>query len=221
MALVTAILMNYKRPQHLRRIIPALRSQSVEPWIVLVNNAPNPYVAEHEDQCPDEVWELPRNVGPFARFLAAYAYHGWLYFQDDDLLPTDNEFIADLWALARERPNAITGVYGRHIPPEPPHYRHPDTDGPTNFVKTILMMMRRDTLGRVRFPVGDIGRCDDIHVGLETSGGDPIHFSDRSLVKRLKLLPQLGVGQSQEPQHYPEREMYSAVWWREHRCDST
>lgn len=215
MAEVTAILLNYKRPTNVRRIIPALRAQTVDLHIVLVDNSVG-YVALDADQKPDELWKPPRNIGPFARYLAAYAYDGWLYFQDDDVVPKDGEFVADLLALAQERPAAITGAYGRNIPPSPPHYRHRDTYGQTNMVKAICCMMHRSTLGQARFPAGDVGRNDDIWISLETSGGKPIHWSERSFIQRLRLLPQMNAGLSHNPQHYPEREAFSAAWWKEH-----
>ena len=207
---VTAILLNWKRPGNVRIIIPTLRRQSASPHIVLVDNGD--YTPWTPEQAPDEVWKLPHNVGPFARFLAAYAYEGWIYFQDDDVVPVEPTFIEDLLSAAKERPNAITGAYGRHVNPEPPHYRHSDTTGKTNFVKTICMMMHRTTLGRVRFPTGNIGRCDDLWVGFETAQGESIHFSDIELQPRLALLQQMGVGQSQQPGHYIEREQFCADW---------
>ena len=210
---VTAILLNYQRQPNLRVIIPALRAQAVQPRIVLVNNG-QPYTTETPEQAPDELWTPPRNIGPFARFLAAYAYDGWLYFQDDDLVPADTGFLADLLALAQQRPNAITGVWGRHIPDVAPHYKHPDSHGPTNMVKTICMMMRRETLGRVRFPPCEIGRNDDIWVSLESSGGESLHYSGLWLADRLRRLPEWGVGLSHERGHYDEREAFCAAWWK-------
>lgn len=210
---ITAILLNYKRPENVREIIPVLKAQSVKPWVVLVNNG-HRYIAERPDQMPDETWQLPHNIGPFARFLAAYAYSDWLYFQDDDLVPTDDTFIEDMHSYAQQIPGAIFGVYGRHIRRKPPHYDHPDTVGSTNMVKTVCMMMHRATLGRVRFPAGDVGRNDDIHVALETSRGEAISFSDPRFDKRLKQLSQMGVGLCQQPEHYSEREQYCAEWIR-------
>ena len=209
--MVTAILMNYKRQPNVRVIIPALRRQTAIERIVLVNNG-QPYVTETKAQKPDDLWIMPHNIGPFARFLAAYAYDDWIYFQDDDVMPADDKFVADMLTMAQARPDAITGVYGRNIHATPPHYLHADTNGATNMVKAICMLMHRKTLARVRFPAGDVGRCDDIWVSLETSRGAPLHYSDISLARRLKLLPQWGTGLSHEAQHYPEREEFCAQW---------
>jgi hypothetical protein len=210
---VTAILLNYRRPLNMQRIIPTLRAQTAAPRIVLVNNGAE-YDAEEQ---PDELWRIPEHVGPFARFLAAYAYDGWLYFQDDDVLPKDDAFITDLLALAQERPRYITGVWGRHVKRTPPHYQHPDSYGPTNMVKTICCVLHRDTLSRIRFAPNQ-RRIDDLWVGLETSGGKPLHYTDLAFAERLELLPQAGVGMSQEPGHYPEREAFCAWYLETHLC---
>lgn len=215
LATVTVILLSYQRQPNVRRIIPALRSQTVKPYIALVNNGP-PYVAECLEQEPDTLWVMPQDVGPFVRYFVAYDYVGWLYFQDDDVVPTDDTFLEDMLELAKKRPDAITGVWGRHISPTPPHYLHPDTVGPTNMIKAISMMVHRRTLGRMRFPSGSVGRCSDIWFSLETSGGSAIHFSDLSFAGRLEQLPQWGVALSHEPEHYDDREMCSAVWWQQH-----
>jgi len=211
--MTTAILLNYQRQPNMRQIIPALRQQTEDLHIAMINNG-QPYTTESPDQEPDDLWIMPFNIGPFARFLAAYIYEGWLYFQDDDVIPKDDRYVADLLALGRERPDAITGVYGRHIPDKSPYYIRNDTSGPTNMIKTICMVMHRHTLGRMRMPPGTVGRCDDIWVSLETSQGEPIHFSDFGFARRLKQMPHWDTGLEHEPQHYPEREVFSAWWWR-------
>ena len=215
----TAILLNYQRQPNVRLIIPALRRQTVDLRIALVNNG-DPYTVENDDQKPDDLWEMPFNIGPFARFLAAYIYEGWIYLQDDDILPIDDSYVEDLLTLGSERPGVITGVSGRHIPPTAPHYQRRDSLGPTNMVKTICLVMHRKTLGRMRMPPGPVGRCDDIWASLETGGGEPVHFSEFGFHKRLKQLPHWGVGQEHEPQHYSERELFSAWWWRQGRRDA-
>ncbi len=212
----TAILVSYKRQPNISEIIPALRKQTADLYIVLANNG-QPYTAGNPEAEPDEIWIIPHNIGPFVRFLVAYAYEGWLYFQDDDLVPADDKFVEDLITVAMKRPESITSPYGRHITNTSPHYaKHSELkkSGFTNFVKTVCMTMHRDLLRKVRFPVNakQLWRNDDIHVALETSGGKPIHYVDRSFAARLKQLPQFGVGLYQQKQHYPERNAYCA-WW--------
>ena len=217
----TAIINSYQRQPNIREIIPVLRKQTIDLHIVLVNNG-LPWTSVNDGADPDDLFvPAPRDPGAFARFLAAYAYTGWLYFQDDDLMPLDDKFVEDLMILAMQRPEAITGVYGRHITLEPPHYakRNEIRKGAshTNFVKTLCMMMHRESLGQVRFPVDatQIRHNDDTHVSLEVGHGQPVHYIDRSFDSRLKRLPSWGVGLSlnkNQKKHYSEREAY-CHWW--------
>jgi hypothetical protein len=153
------------------------------------------------------------------RFLAAYnASAEWLYFQDDDLAPRDDEFISDMIKMGARIPDVITGVFGRHVFRDPPHYLHADTDGATNMVKTRCMVMRRETLGRVRFPPDKarMARADDLWVSLESSAGEPVHWTDRRLAERLTELSEHGVGISNHKHHYHQREQFCAWWWEQH-----
>ena len=215
----TAIINNFKRAGNVRRIIPALRTQTVDLHIVLVNNGV-PWTYLKDGIGPDDEYvKTPVDPGPFGRFLTAYNYTGWLYFQDDDVMPTDDKFVEDLLTLAMQRPEVITGVYGRDITLTSPHYsKHNEIRSGarhTNFVKTICMCMHRKSLGKIRFPDDrvQIWHNDDTHASLEVGHGQPVHFVDRSFDTRLKQLPQGGVGLHQNPKkHYGEREAY-LHWW--------
>lgn len=217
----TAIIQNFKRESNVRQIILMLRRQTVNLHIVMVNNGPE-YVLKPDGTNPDDlILPAPVDPGPFARFLAAYAYTGWLYFQDDDIMPKDEKFVEDLMNLAMKRPKVITGVYGRHISLTPPHYhKHNEIRAGashTNFVKTICMMVHRESLGNIRFPVDakQIWHNDDTHASLEIGHGLPVHYIDRSFDARLEQLPQMGVGLHQNSKkHYGEREAY-CHWWLE------
>ena len=215
----TAIINNFKRAGNVRKIIPALQKQTVDLHIVLVNNG-MPWTDVGNGIVPDDEYvKTPVDPGPFGRFLTAYNYTGWLYFQDDDVMPKDDKFVEDLLTLAMKRPEAITGVFGRDITLTSPHYhksnevrsgaRH------TNFVKTICMIMHRKSLGKIRFPEDrvQIWHNDDTHASLEVGQFKPIHYVDTSFSPRLKQLPQWDVGLHQNPKkHYGEREAY-LDWW--------
>jgi hypothetical protein len=214
---VTAILLNYKRDKNVHRIIPALKAQTAAPEIVLINNGP-PFLYEPTcaEDTPHETWTIPYNIGPFARWFVAYAQAGWLYIQDDDVVPGDDRFVEDLITLAMERPKAITGLFCRNIHKQPPYYLHKDEpkDGPTSYVKAICMALHRTTLGKVRIPAGDIGRNEDIHIGLEIGRGEPVHYVSAALRRRIIQLDQMGVALSHEPNHYTERDAYCGWWLR-------
>ena len=192
-----------------------LKKQTADLHIVLINNGAS-YTPVNAEDTPDETWQFPYDVGSFARWLVAYTYDGWLYIQDDDVVPRDERFVEDLITLAMERPRAITGTFCRNIHKTPPHYLHNDEprDGPTSYVKAICMAIHRKTLGWVRFPFGNIGRNEDIHIALEIGRGEPVHFVSYALRKRVKQLDEMGVGYSHEPNHYIERDAYCAWWLR-------
>ena len=209
----TAIVLNYQRESNVHKIIPVLKQQTADLHIVLINNGTT-YMPTCTEDTPDQIWEIPFNIGPFARWLVAYAYSGWLYIQDDDVIPTDDKLVEDLLILASERPHAITGMFCRNVHFQPPYYLHHDepNDGSTNYVKAIAMAMQRSTLGKVRFPAGDIGRGEDIYVSLEIGRGQPVHFVSDALRRRMRHLPQLGVGLCHDPMHYIERDTFCR-WW--------
>ena len=211
----TAILLNYKREPNIRRIIHALKLQTAELHIVLVNNGA-PYIPDSADDTPDEIFTMGHNVGPFARFLVAYAFEGWLYFQDDDVMPKDELFIEDFLTVAEQHPRVMTGVFAREIHRQPPHYMHGDVPiiGETTFAKTISMAMHRKALGNMRFPAGNVGRCDDLHAALEIGRGERVHWVDNRFSARLEQLDQMNTGLCHETQHYTERDAYCGWWLR-------
>ena len=211
----TCILMNYQRESNVHKIIPVLKKQTADLRIVLVNNGA-PYIPDSAEDTPDEFFTIGHNSGSFARWLIAYLYEGWLYIQDDDVIPRDKRFVEDLITLAMERPRVITGAFCRNIHKQAPYYLHADIpkDGLTNYVKTICMAIHRKTLGLVRFPSGDIGRNEDIHIALEIGRGEPVHFVSSALQKRVRQLDEMGVGYSHEPNHYIERDAYCGWWLR-------
>jgi len=211
----TAIMLNYQREPNVHHIIPMLKRQTADLHIVLINNGAS-YTPTCPEDTPDEVWEMPFNIGPFARWLVAYAYEGWLYIQDDDVIPTDDNLVEDLITLAMERPRAITGMFCRNVHKEPPYYKHTDAprNGKTNYIKAICLAIHRKTLGKVRFPANDIGRGEDIYVNLEIGRGEHVHWISAALRKRIKHMPQLGVGLCHAPLHYYERDTFCGWWLR-------
>lgn len=212
---VTCLMLNYQRQENIHRIIPVLKRQTANIKIVLINNGAS-YTPVDADDTPDEVWDFPYNTGPFARWYVAYPQKGWLYIQDDDIIPTDDRVVEDLITLAMERPRAITGMFCRNIHLQEPFYMHNDqpTEGPTNYVKAISMAVHRKTLMNVRFPPMGVGRSDDIHISLEIGRGEKVHWVSYALRQRMMHLPQLGVGLCHEPGHYLERDKFCEWWLR-------
>lgn len=177
MSNVTAFIPSWKRQENLDRIIPALREQTVNPRVVVVNSG-KPFVCD----C-DDMWQAPFNVGPFYKFLVATFYEGWLYFNDDDIVPHSPDLIAKLRDLALDTGAEIVGARARDVYAKPPHYHgRPDTNGWTNNVKMGVSLMHRRTLSKVSLPPFDMPkRCDDIHVSLEVGLGAKVFYVDNAL----------------------------------------
>lgn len=203
----TAFIPSWKRQKNVHLIISALRDQTANPRIVVVNNG-EPF----ECDC-DAMWQAPLNAGPFFKFLVATFYDGWLYFNDDDIMPFKDDLILSLRDLALETAAEIVGARARDIHAEPPHYANrPDTDGWTNNVKMAVSLMHRRTLSKVRIPPYNMPkRCDDIHVSLEVSRGAKVLYVDNELTRGFTDLP-APYALSGQKNHYKERGRYAGDW---------
>jgi hypothetical protein len=207
--LVTAFIPNWRRPGNIGRIVAALRQQTVQPRIVLVDNS-----GEAGDEMADDVWRAPFNAGPFYKFLVAKHYDGWLYFNDDDVLPTDDSYIEKLMNIAKDGWR-IVGPRARTVIPEPPYYDGlPDTKGPTNNVKMLSAVMHREWLNGVHIPPVDwLLRNDDIWVSLEVSRGEPVLYGAAELSRYLWDLPQRDFALSGQRGHWDERSEGVKQWY--------
>jgi predicted O-methyltransferase YrrM len=89
-ARVEAIVVNYKRPRNVLRIVAALRDQSEPCDVTLIDAAAGAEFALDQEahEAADRVFSLDHNFGPYNRFvpLAAFASE-FTYFQDDDMVP--------------------------------------------------------------------------------------------------------------------------------------
>jgi hypothetical protein len=204
---ITAILVNYKRPSNMEHILDALRVQTVQPAIMVINNGP---------MVPStggaRLVDIPWNARPFVRHLfALYADTEWIMVMDDDLMPNCNTFLADALAVAAKRPDAIIGAYGCYLGKKAPYYSASIRDGEVSIIKGRFMLYRRALLEDVRFgrmPMQFGQRGDDIFISLEIGRGQPIHWADDGLRKQLTELPPGEVGLEHSPKHYAYREAF-------------
>ena len=219
--MITAFVPAWKRLGHIPRIVDALKGQTVDVKVVIVYNGLVPSAPGwHRKMLGnyDDVWQSPFNAGPFQKFLVAKNYDGWLYFNDDDVLPATDDYIERMVRIAEGKGGRITGVRGRDVVPYRPYYRGlPDSTGWVNNVKMISALMHRVMLSEVRIPPADwLLRNDDIWVSLEVGGGGRVHWVDAALNRDLQDLPQKGVGLSQEVEHYEERSLGVKQWFEEY-----
>jgi hypothetical protein len=90
---VSAVLLNWKRPFHLNRIVSELTHHEFIDEIVIWNNAPEPLAIEDlhlaRDVTDVRIINSDENVGTYGRFLAArVARNPIIYTQDDDCVVT-------------------------------------------------------------------------------------------------------------------------------------
>lgn len=202
---VTAVLVNYRRPDNLTRILTRLKAQRETPELMLVNNA------GFRTFGVERFVGIPWNAGPMARVaLSQWADTEWVMWLDDDLIPTDDDFVGDLLEVARHRPDGITGVFGVALA-QPPHYysRGAQVAGHVHICKGRCLMFRRDilrhvSLGAHRSPV-DYRMHDDIWLSLSTGYLKRTHWAVPEFRQRLAELPDPHAI-CDRPDHYPERD---------------
>lgn len=87
---VEAVVINWKRPRNVAKIVDALRRQSVRPTITIVDCHPDwrYRLPRFTLAKADRVYRQHRNLGSFNRYVPVGAYdHEFTYFADDDMLP--------------------------------------------------------------------------------------------------------------------------------------
>lgn len=210
----TAVLLHYKRPKNLEKIISSLKTQSIQPSIFLCDNSPGPEPCAFLREV-DRVVRIPWNANTFVRIhLSFWVETPWILFLDDDLMPADKEFLADALRIAEARPEGITGAFGRRLSASPPHYLE-DALGAVEAVKGRFMLFRKELLSKVhllRWPLHSDAqyriRCDDLYLSLEVGAGKPVHWADAGLQGRLTNLTEGAESLSWHPDHLAIREAF-------------
>lgn len=211
--MLTAILLSWKRKQNLPQIIEALRAQTVEVEIWLINND------GFDDWAVDRSIFIPWNAGEWARYVfAARAETEFCIFQDDDFLMTDEYFIEDALQLHSEKcPDHILGVAGRGIQYTHPHY-WPDyvrQDAYVQIVKGHFQLFRTDMTRRIKLP--NHPSASDIYWSLDAADGEALHYISKNLSYRMRELERFGVGYEFRKEHYQERAQAVVDWIKENK----
>lgn len=201
---ITAILLNYKRPELMAKLVHTLREQTEPVKIIFVDNGAEP----NPEKLPyDRYVRIPWNGLTYIRmFLAFYVDTEWVMYFDDDRRPKDKDFVKDALAIAKQHRGGITGAIGRKWSRTPPYY-HSDAYGPCEIIKGFFMLFERSILSRVPIspPMKEdpkwIARLDDIHLSLMSGRGKPIHWADRGLAQRLLDFDEIKYGLTADPEH--------------------
>lgn len=204
---VTAIVVNWQRPDNVRRILAALYGQNEPLDILFIDHSPGGY--PYDLACP---WvRIPWDTGPFVfNLFAFYAETPWVMILNDDLMPEDADLVGDMRRIAELRYDGIVATHGKRLGGPPRYYSDmPDVDGWAHTVKRCCMF-HRSMLEQMRMRfVGEGGPPlhDDLFLSLEIGRGRAVHWVDRGLRERTVELP-APHAISGRAEHYAERDRY-------------
>jgi hypothetical protein len=118
---VEAVVINWKRPRNVARIVAALRTQTVPCTITICDCHPEPDFALDDETVAsiDRRYRWTHNTGAFSRFVPAGAFdHAYTFFLDDDMLPGERCVEHFLDAAERVQSFGALGQQGRILEPD-------------------------------------------------------------------------------------------------------
>lgn len=171
MKAVTGVLLNWKRPVNVARILSGWKTSGLVDEAIVWNNNPD---ASFRHQWA-KVVNADRDLGLYTRFAAAcLARNDCLLIQDDDLeLPGDSlQKLYDAW---QRDPDIIHGIFGRAPKPDGSYARN------VNGNAEVPVVLTRVLIAHPRYAVEffqHASRFDDIQRdGKPTGNGEDIIFS--------------------------------------------
>ena len=211
---VTVVLLNWKRPENLKKVIESIKKQKkVDVKIHLWNN---------NVDC-DEFFDVDMQIDSDENyicmprwFMASMTKSEYIMTLDDDLLLTEPYVIYNLVSVHRAYPtldNLIVGPYGRNFGTngyngEDNDFNHIEEDTRVDIIKGRCMFMKRELLERVK--LHDPGSADDIYINS---------FSEHRIIPRcirhgFEDLPEGNEALSADPQHYISRAKASQKYFK-------
>jgi hypothetical protein len=139
MKAVTGVLLNWKRPANVARILSGWQSGGIVDEAIVWNNNPDSSFRHHWAK----VVNAAQDLGLYTRFAAAcLARNDCLLIQDDDLeLPFDSlERLCDAW---QRDPDIIHGVFGRAPKHDGSYARNVGGNAEVPVVLTRVLMAHR------------------------------------------------------------------------------
>lgn len=116
MHLVEAVLINWKRPSNVKRIVQALKNQTIPVTITICDCNPDPLFSLDEETISmvDRIYRWTHNLGAFSRYTPMASYdHPYTFLIDDDLLPGE-KCVETFLRAAIEMPEfGVLGQFGR------------------------------------------------------------------------------------------------------------
>ncbi len=198
---VTAILLNWHKPEQVARVIESLAAQTVDVSIILWDNAVG-YHVYPDDVRLDLHIRAGRNLGCFPRWwLASSCETPYVCCVDDDLLLGDVDVLKDAIEASKQNDDeGVVGMFGWTWVPgknyrNGKHYMYGvGEDTYVDVVKGRFMLFATPLMQRV--PCYGVGRAisDDLHINLSISRGQKnINLLPATLSKRWKNMSQRGL----------------------------
>lgn len=226
---VTVLMLNWRRPENVARIVDALHSQSAKPLIFMWDNAQDGELAAAGVRRNDFDWYVrsSENVGCMPRWwMAERAETDVVMTCDDDIMPADKDLVNDAICRLLEQPDpwSILTAFGRVLDADKA-YEH-CRRLPEDWVEAArggedcdvalgrMMLLRTDCLRRLRVPHWDArwSTCDDIVVSGMMAGGRRLrHWCSTLFQGRLTELPDHDAA-CREPLHFHRREVARRAW---------
>jgi len=226
---LTLILMNWKRPKNIPLIVNAIRTQTLRPNIWVIDNSEDQNLNVYLPGDSDLLISIDHNFGNYIRlYYAGFVSTPYVMFIDDDLCPTDDKFVEDLFSIAKNYKDRIVSGWGARVGSEkPPHYVGDLGDAGRKYVifaKTNCIIFPRRILENlpVISPVHRdrkfFMRSDDMYLALGTYlATNQKHLYCGKFRKRLKGLPQYGAGLEFSPDHFKVREEFANMMFKTKR----
>ena len=210
---VTAILLNWKREENVKKIIRSLNNQTVKPEIWIWDNNQDEHNFDF-DPWPDVRFFSPKNYRTAPRWLlATLALTPYILVMDDDLIITKNDFIEIALQESRKY-GKIIGVEGREVITKGNQaiyqggkYPFPkEGDVQTQIVLGKMMFLKREWLAKVPLVVPGwdwTHRGDDIIINWYVNKFNGI--LSHKLYKRIEFLQEGEESLWKDPSHFQQR----------------
>ena len=191
--MITAILLNWKRPENIIKTIKSIRDQSIPIKICLWNNNPDDKTRYDVDIQIDS----PNNFKCYPRWMmASLVETDYIFTLDDDLMLNDNNVIKDILTFydSININTAIVGYTGVILNQDKDYWKSEHVTEPKNIdikvdiVKGRFMFMNKSLINNITLENEET--CEDIKI----SSYSYYKLIPSILKNRLLNLDELGVG---------------------------
>ena len=206
---LTVLLLNWKRPHNLAKVLASIERQTCRPKIFLWNNGDR-----LNDLRVDWIIDSSQNKACWPRWsLGAMADTEFVCSLDDDLAFGDERVLENLLRYLKnlDQPERLVGFHGVILEPTKPyasctHVKStPHAEIAVDIVKGKLLACRRDSLRSIQ--MASEAQEDDIAVSGLAARGRPLFHRVASLFHdRMICLPEMGIGISHRLEHNQCRE---------------